>query len=145
MGRDAFRHMGFCLGESDMPTYASGEETGLLAIMKGANMNTTSDQAIPINLHGTTKYFIERIMTTNASGAMTLVVGGIYTATNKGGTAVVSAVQAWSGLAGSTSLLGLTLASLTTVLTASTLYLSLSTPRGSAGTADIYIFGKVLP
>lgn len=128
-----------------MPTYQIGEDSSVMAVLKGANMNTTADQPIPVNLKGATKYIIEKIVVTNANTTLTLAAGGIYTAAAKGGTAIVTAAQAYSALTASTKVLALTLAALTDVLTANTIYFALTTAQGGAATADVYVFGRVLP
>jgi hypothetical protein len=117
----------------------------LLGMLKGANLNAAgTDQAIPLRPG---KYILRNITVTNASGTLTLAVGGIYTATGKGGTAVVSAAQAYAALSSSSVAIDLTLAAgaLGVALTASTLYLNLTTAAGSTATADIYVFGDWLP
>jgi len=115
----------------------------MLGSLLGANLNSTADQAIPI---AAAKYVIRRIVVTNASGTPTLAVGGIYTAASKGGSAVVAATQAFSGLTGGTVSLDLTIAAagIGVALTAAQLFLSLTTAQGSAMTADLYIFGDAL-
>lgn len=110
----------------------------LLGKLTSANMNSTSDQAIAI---GATKYFVDKVLVTNASTSLTLSVGGIYTTTSKGGTPVIGTSQVYSGLTGSAKLLSLTSLVTTDVLTATTLYFSLTTAQGSTATADIYLFG----
>jgi len=52
----------------------------LLGKLIGANMNVTTDQAIPITRIGTQKYLITKIFVTNASTSLTAADGGIYTA-----------------------------------------------------------------
>ncbi len=117
------------------------EKSRILGKLIGANMNSTADQAIPLN---STNYIIRRIVVTNASASLTLAVGGVYTGASKSGTAIVSAVQAYSGLTGATKTLDLTLAALTTILTGAQIYFALTTGLGSAATADIYVFGDDL-
>jgi hypothetical protein len=115
----------------------------MLGSLLGANLNSTADQAIPI---AAAKYVIRRIVVTNASGTPTLAVGGVYTAASKGGSAVVAATQAFSGLTGGTVSLDLTIAAagIGVALTAAQLFLSLTTAQGSAMTADLYVFGDAL-
>lgn len=121
------------------------EATDLLGVLTGANMNSTADQAIPLRLPGATKYIVEKIVVTNASASLSLAAGGIYTAASKGGTAVVAAAQVYSALSGASKALSLTLAALTDVLTATSLILSLTVAQGGAATADVYVFGRLLP
>lgn len=126
-----------------MPYYTSSGHRVLLGALKGANFDTTSDQALPVPFG---KYVIHNVVVTNASTSLTLAVGGIYTDASKGGIAVVAAIQVFSGLTGSAKFIDLTLTSGVTgdTVTASTLYLSLTTAQGSAATADLYLFGDVL-
>lgn len=119
-----------------------GEASSLLGVLRAANMNTTADQAISI---GVAKYVVRRIVVTNASANLTLAAGGIYPAASKAGTAIVANTQLYTALTASTKTLDLTLAALTDVQTAATLYLALTTGQGSAATADLYLFGDHLP
>lgn len=111
----------------------------------GVNFNSTADQVLTIP-ELITKYRITRIFVTNASTSLTTAAGGIYTATSKGGTAIVAAAQVYSTLTTSTIILDLTLAgaAATTLQTAAPLYFSLTTPQGGAATADVYIEGVPL-
>lgn len=112
----------------------------ILGRLMAADMNSTSDQAIAI---GSKNYRITRIMVTDATGSLSTAAGGVYTAAAKGGTAVVAAGQAYSALTTSAKILDLTLA-VTDRRTDETLYLSLSTPQGSAMTAAVYVCGIAL-
>lgn len=116
----------------------------LLGKLIGANMNVTTDQAIPITRIGTQKYLITKIFVTNASTSLTNADGGIYTTTSKGGTAIVAAAQVYTALTAATVGLDLTLA-VNNTYTLDNLYLSLTGAQGGAATADIYVFGIVLP
>lgn len=116
-----------------------------LGRLEGANMNTTSDQII--NISGDfTKYIVRKIVVCNASANMTLVAGGIYTGISKTGTTVVSALQSYTSLSGSTKWIDLTLASGVTgdIISTNVLYLSLTTAQGSVAFADFYLFGDML-
>lgn len=116
----------------------------LLGSLKGANLNSTADQAIDVQVGGN-RYYITRILVTNASATPTLAAGGVYTAASKGGSAIVANSQAYSSLTAPTKVLNLTLAITDTAFSVSTLYLSLTTAAGSASTADVYVFGELLP
>lgn len=116
----------------------------LLGKLIGANMNVTTDQAIPITRIGSQKYLITKIFVTNASTSLTAADGGIYTATSKGGTAIVAAAQVYTALTAATVGLDLTLAVNNTYVL-DNLYLSLTGAQGGAATADIYVFGVILP
>jgi hypothetical protein len=67
---------------------------------------------------------------------------------SKGGTAIVAAAQAYSGLTTSAKFVDLTVASAYTtggdVLTVKSIYLSLTTGQGTAATADIYVYGDII-
>lgn len=116
----------------------------LLGKLIGANMNVTTDQAIPITRIGSQKYLITKIFVTNASTSLTAADGGIYTTTSKGGTAIVAAAQVYTALTAATVGLDLTLA-VNNTYTLDNLYLSLTGTQGGAATADVYVFGIVLP
>lgn len=113
---------------------------GVLYRLVGANMNTTTDQAL-VRLHGFTAYVINNIYAINPSGSCASAVGGIYTAAAKGGTAVVAASQAYTTLSGTGTNLILTTATAGRNRRTEDLILSLTTPHGSAATCDIYVFG----
>jgi hypothetical protein len=119
--------------------------TRVLCSIRGANFNTTTDQACPIAA-SVTAWVPTSILATNCSGSFTLAVGGVYPATSKGGTALVAASQAYTALSGATVVLGLTLAAniATTRQTINTVYLSLTTGAGSAATCDFYVIGNDL-
>jgi hypothetical protein len=119
----------------------------LLGQLIGANMNSTGDQQIVI-FSAPAKYIIRRIVATNASISLSTAAGGIYPAVSKGGTAIVAAAQAYSGLTTSAKFVDLTVASAYTtggdVLTVKSIYLSLTTAQGVAATADIYVYGDII-
>ncbi len=119
----------------------------LLGQLISANMNSTGDQQIVI-FSAPAKYIIRRIVATNASISLSTAAGGIYPAVSKGGTAIVAAAQAYSGLTTSAKFVDLTVASAYTtggdVLTVKSIYLSLTTPQGAAATADIYVYGDII-
>lgn len=109
----------------------------------GANLNSTADQAIPIV--GVGSYVLQRIVVTNASTTPLSAVGGIYAAASKS-TAVVANSQVYSSLVTASTVLLVTLNSTATtaIRTESTLYFSLTTPNGSAVTADIYVYASII-
>lgn len=113
----------------------------LLWQLTGANMNVTTDQVL-MQMFPFTKFIIDRIMVTNASGAIITAAGGFYSGAGKTGTTVVAAAQTWAGL---TSSVKVVIPTLTVtgqeLLTASSLFFALTTPMGSAGTVDIYCMG----
>lgn|GEM_PF-2310304 len=111
--------------------------------LSGANLALTSDQVIPIN-HLTYGYDLVRIVATNVVGTPVAAQGGIYTAASKGGTAIVAATQLFTGLTSGTVILDLTLAVTNQIRSEDNLYLSLTTPNGTACTADFYVYADVL-
>lgn len=127
---------------------ALGSRYRLLTSLIGANFNSTGDQAMT-GLPN--KWVVRRIIVTNASAdlsAATIPLGGVYTAPAKGGTAIVAAGQSYAPLSTAAKWMDLTLAAAvltgTDILTATTIYLSLSTAHGAAATADVYVFGEDL-
>jgi hypothetical protein len=116
----------------------------LLGAKIGTNMNVTTDQLIPITRIGTKKYRITRIVVTNASISLTTAAGGVYQAASKAGTAIVANSQVYSSLTAATTELSLTLA-ISRTYTLDNLYFSLTTAQGAAATADIYVYGVIIP
>lgn len=116
----------------------------LLGYKTGVNFNVTTDTIIPITMIGTKKCLITRIVVGNASISLTTAAGGVYTAASKGGTAVVAASQAYTALTTSAKALNLTLA-VNEQYSVSNLYFALTTAQGAAATADIYVFGIIMP
>lgn len=116
----------------------------LIGTKLSANFNVTTDQAIPITRIGSQKYLITKIVVTNASISLTTAAGGFYQTTSKGGTAIVANSQAYSALSASTTALNVTLA-INRTYTLDNIYFALTTAQGAAATADIYVFGIILP
>lgn len=116
-----------------------------LGELRGANMNVTTDQLIPISSQ-ITAFQISSITVTNCSESMTTVQGGFYPAASKGGTAIVASSQAYSAATGPTIIVNPTISAtpLATRYAQSQIYFSLTTPQGTTGTCDIYIDGKDL-
>jgi hypothetical protein len=116
---------------------------GLLASLTGANFNSIADQAMVIQ-SGVTRYIIRRIIVDNASINLTTAAGGIYTQAAKAGTAIVAAAQVYTALTTSAKFKDLTLEAViaTDILTATTIYLSLTTAQGAAATANVWVFGE---
>ncbi len=134
--------MGFATGPAIVQ--GAGSSGILLGQLKLADMNVTSDQEIKI---GAARYVVRRIVVDNASISLTTAAGGIYTGAAKSGTTVVGAAQAYVALTAASKFLDLTLDAgiATDVLTAATLYFSLTTGQGAAATADVRVFGDALP
>ena len=124
--------------------------------LKSANFNSTADQAIALT-GPAGNWIIDSIIIANPSGSITTAKGGFYTAASKtgqllsnGGTTFPYAAITGATVAGGVMLLNATLASnlagVTQYFTSAsqTIFLSLTTPQGSALTADIYVFGRQL-
>jgi hypothetical protein len=119
--------------------------SGVLFSLIGANMNVTTDQILTSHIPVGQRYYITRVLITNASISLTTAVGGFYSAASKGGTTLVASSQAYSQLTGANLALGATLATGATNNTfAVTPYFSLSTAQGAAATADIYVSGDII-
>ena len=120
-------------------------KAGLLASLISANFNSTADQAITLHT-GISKYIIRRIVVTNASLSLTTAAGGVYGAAAKSAPIIVAAAQTYATLTAAAKFKDLTLEAVvgTDILTATTLYLSLTTAQGAAATADVFIFGDVV-
>jgi len=115
----------------------------LLWVLTGANFNSTSDQAFT-KVGTFTNWILGPngcIRVVNPSGAATSAVGGIYSAAAKGGDQILSSAQAWTALTTNQGQSVSGTANGLALRSDSALYLSLSTPHGSAVTADVYIFG----
>lgn len=126
-----------------LPTFAaSGGGIYVLGTLRGANMNSTADQAISI-APAVTKWAPTAIWATNCTGTLTLAVGGLYPSASKAGTPLVAATQVYSTLTGNTILLPMTIAAvgLTTAYTLNTVYFSLTTAGASGAVCDIYVMG----
>ncbi|HWU27152.1 MAG TPA: hypothetical protein VN154_12205 [Rhizomicrobium sp.] len=116
--------------------------TDLLFSLKQANFNVTTDQILGATMN--VRYRIKRVVVMNASVSLTTAVGGFYTATARGGSAIVASSQAYSALTASNLAMEPTLNLPNNWFAAGTpLYLNLSTAQGAAATADIYVYGDV--
>ena len=124
----------------------------VLGVLKSADFNSVADQIIPIDfltstsqgkLSNATKYWITSIEVANCSASLTTAQGGIYTAASKGGTIIGATTTAFANCTSTTTRQRLTtLTNMdTTLLTAASLFLSLTTAQGGAATGDVYIMG----
>jgi hypothetical protein len=119
---------------------------GVIGRLLGANMNVTTDQPIPLQIPSGARYGITKIWCANASVSLTTAAGGIYTATSKGGTAIVAAAQAYTAFNAATVFAALTVVAgqLALTQTANPLYVNLTTAQGAAATLDFFVFGDLL-
>jgi hypothetical protein len=124
----------------------------LLGVAYGVNLNALStDTAIPLNLvpevaAGAAYYLIRGVQVNNASVPLTTAQGALYTAPGAGGDNIVAAASL-SSLTTATSNLDHTIAAVGSnkVQTANTVYYRCTTAQGAPATADVYIWGEVLP
>lgn len=122
-----------------------GSPMRVLWKLTGADMNSTADQAF--TKCGTfTSFLIGGIQRcVNPSTSLTTAAGGVYTATSKGGDAIIASTQTYSNA--STATTGHSLAVSNSgfgLRSDAALYLSLTTPQGGAATADLYLTGVPL-
>lgn len=142
-----------------MKIHAQPNNVDLLFCLRGADMQSTADQAlaavgqfhnannsVPFSKFAITDLFIVRA-TGLTNGTCT---GGIYTASGKPAGAdqiVIAAAQSWLGLTGIDRRVKPTTNALyndyiyTLPVGASGLFLSLTTGSSTACTADVYVFG----
>lgn len=121
------------------PPAPLGTYTTLFRLI-GADMNSTGDQPF-VKAFDFNRYIPILVLATNASTAILLATGGIYTGSAKSGSAIVAASQAWTGLNTTTKVVYPAVAAGGQSLLTGNLYLSLTTAMGSAGACDIYIMG----
>lgn len=117
----------------------------ILFIGRGLNFQSTADQALTKNFGGTKYRIMDICAAWKTGGASVACAGGVYDATAKGGNALVAAAQSWVTLA-SGVIVTAALAAIagTTLESAATLYLSLTTGSTAACTADVFVFGYAL-
>lgn len=113
-----------------------------LFVLRGADMHVTTDQQFTKVFSGT-NYVITHVLAKRVSGGATVTcAGGIYSASSKGGDALVAAAQSWIALSGASTGVSATVAAVAaTTNESATPYLSLTTGSTAAVTADIFIFG----
>ena len=110
----------------------------------GANMNSTSDQAF-IKVGTFTNYLLTvGPMVTNTSASLTTAAGGIYSGASKSGVAIVAASQVYASAAGVNQGFNAARTFAGMGVMTATPFLSLTTPQGSAATADFYVIGVPL-
>ncbi len=111
----------------------------LLFVLRGANMQSTADQAFS-KVFGGSNYTANVMIARQRSGAASVACqGGIYDAAGKTGNQIVISTQSWVTLA--SGVIVSAALNVPTILLANTPILSLTTGSTAACTADIYIFG----
>ncbi len=105
------------------------------------DLNTTVDQALNKMLDFGA-YVIDRIVVAKPSKVITTAKGGFYTQTSKSGVPVINSTQSYAGLSGTTAVINPAVSlDGTGIITDPTLYVSLTTPEGSAATAEVFVMG----
>jgi len=125
-------------------TTAGAPGSVLLGKVVSANLNSAgSDNAVAVPF---SKYIIRKVVVTNVSTSLAISVAtvGVYTSSGGGGSTVVTAATL-TALTGSTKFVDMTIALSADSTTASTLYVRNVLANGAPATADVYIFGDVLP
>lgn len=125
--------------DNPLPHSQAYANVGHLALIKGASMTVTTDQAMTM-LTLPPKYQVTSIYATNCTASPSGDVGGIYTAASKGGTAIVSAGQTYAALASATAIQALTNNATTSSLAVAQFYFSLTTAT-TGGPCDVYVDG----
>ena len=128
----------------------------------GANMNVTTDQAIPISVPSgiwvLDSITVDEVFPLQPLVSLTTAQGGFYTGAGKTGITVVASTQAYSTITTNAvnttgNVVGMTLATAGTTTAfqgptqtspIKTLYLSLTTAQGAAATANVRVFCKPL-
>lgn len=142
-------------GPATHPTTCAIGQACVLGVLRAANFNITTDQAIVIRpltsgsstnngyMSTATKYRLSEIWVTNCSTSLTTAQGGFYTATSKGGTIIGAVGTAYTGCTGATTLQKLSglINQDANIFSSATLYLSLTTAQGGAATGDVYLLG----
>lgn len=122
--------------------------SGLIASLVGANLNVAGDQAFTFasGLAGR-NWVCDYVLAANPSKDVTAASAGVFTGAGATGQ-TLAANGSWAGLTGTTHWqaeagTNTTAANGTGVL-AATAFLNVGTPLGSAGTADFYIYGRIV-
>ena len=113
----------------------------MLFVLRGANMQLTSDQPFS-RLFAGTNYVLTGVLAKQKTGAASVVcVGGVYTGAAKAGDILVAAAQSWVTLANGIIVQAALAALVGTNLESATPNLSLTTGSTAACTADIFLYG----
>lgn len=135
------------LSNAGCVTVGVGGGPTLIGRLIGANMNVTTDQAIPMFLAPGASYTPTALITRNCSASLTAAQGGVYSAASKSGLVIGATTTPFTGCTatGLTSNVFPTATTQAAAVNPGTAFLSLTTAQGAAATADIYIYGYVYP
>lgn len=107
----------------------------------GLDFNSTADQLLA-KLHAFPVVHLLNAYVSKPSASIASAVGGLYTASAKGGVAVVAASQTYTGVTGTGLGVAIGIANAgREEMAIAALYLSLTTPQGSAATANYTLIG----
>ena len=126
-----------------MPIFSSAPPSFVRVLFRlvGANMNSTTDQVFTKQGTFSTYMLVPGGRCYNLSASATSAVGGLYTGAGKTGIILVAASQAYTGATTTTTGQFLALNNEAAPVLSATPILSLSTPHGSAVTADFALYG----
>lgn len=125
-----------------------------LASAVGIDVNTTNtDTALTFDAHVSGRAFvIDYVLVTNPSRSLTTATGGVFSAVS--GSGAIMATEALSPLVNPKDYMQRNYNAASTVTGAiskngtalnTTLYYRNSTAQGAAATADVYVFGRLIP
>jgi hypothetical protein len=124
----------------------------LIGYALGVNLNSVADTLVQLIMLPGSNFLIDGVDVNNASTSITTAAASVWSgAAGTGVNIVTTGVTNLNSLTAATKNLPMTLAGTaqTTVFNQTTqanvLYFKVDTAQGSAATADVYIFGRVLP
>ncbi len=124
----------------------------LIGVAYGVNLNSAADTAVNLQLLPGCNFLVDGVDVNNASVSVTTAAASVWSgAAGTGVNIVTTALTNLNSLTAPTKNLPMTLAATaqTTVFNQATqnnvLYFKVDTAQGSAATADVYIWGRVLP
>lgn len=113
----------------------------LIALIRGANFQSTADQAMT-RIFGGTSYTVTSIVARQRTGGASVTcAGGVYDTAAKGGNAICAAAQSWVTLASGVIVTAAVANLLQTAVLSNTPILSLTTGSTAAITGDVFVFG----
>ena len=117
----------------------------MLAYSTAIVLTASGDILLQMNANLTGGYIVRRttMATPTATTALVSPVARVATASNGGGTAIVTAVTV-SGMTATTAWLDQTIATASTVLTAAQLFFTITTATSTVNSYSIYVFGEAL-
>jgi hypothetical protein len=127
-------------GPSSQVTNNTQNAPVLLFVLRGCDLTTLGDQIFTRVFSGLTwdPYFITVNQTSGAVAGSP--AGGMFTLPGKGGSAIVSTGQSYSGLSGARTHVNCTIQASTTTFT-TTPFFNLTTTSTASCIADIFIYG----